>query len=92
MSNLSKRLDNLERGLKSSDNNPNVWHQLVWEVGQDFDDMLDEYGRERIGLDDGVIIHEVIDAKDARPAPDPVHDAGRERLSLFKIRSNLVNS
>lgn len=86
MSNFSRRLGALENKLSPPKHAPDKWHRLIWNIGQDFDDMLDDYGRDRIKSEDGVIIREVIDAEDGKPVPDPVHEACREKQALFSAQ------
>ena len=36
------------------------WHSVVQGIGQTRDEALDEYGREKIGENDGVIINRIV--------------------------------
>ena len=39
---------------------PTKWHRIVQQVGQSEDEAIDAYGRDRIGPDDRILIHELV--------------------------------
>lgn len=90
-SHLNKRAAKLEKALSRDAIGSGVWHRLIWDVGQGFDDMLDQYGRDRIKPDDGVIIRNVIDAEDAKPVADPIHERDREKADNW-LRERRINA
>lgn len=53
---MMKRVERLEAARSPT----RRWHRLIQSVGETQDQALDRYGRERIGVDDGVILRVIV--------------------------------
>jgi len=58
---FAKRLSAIERSVSSTSLNPPAWHQFILEPGETLESAIDAFGRDRIGPDDGVIVHQIVD-------------------------------
>jgi hypothetical protein len=80
---LKQRVRNLEDAKALSAPGSGVWHQLIWNVGQSWDDLLASYGEERIKPGDNMMVIEVVDASDGKPLPDRVREQDRSKADAW---------
>jgi hypothetical protein len=61
MSRAGKRLRIAENAVEPDARPaPRRWHRIIQRVGQSFEEALAEYGAERIGTDDGIIVRVLV--------------------------------
>ena len=96
---LAKRLRALETIIRKSDQTYRPCHQIIWHVGQSWDDALAAYGVDRIAPGDNISLRPVVDADDGTPVRDPIRERdtpkteawlkAREYALADKYRRNL---
>lgn len=82
MRQLAKRVHSLEVGT-GAPSHPEVWHRLMWDVGQSWDDALATYGEDRIQPGDGVVIIAFVGADDGKPLYDPVRERDQPKADAW---------
>lgn len=82
MRQLAKRVHSLEAEASGS-SAPEVWHQLIWDVGQAWDDVLAEYGGDRIKPGDGILLITLIDADGGKPVRDPIRERDQSKADAW---------
>jgi hypothetical protein len=60
MGTIGKRLTVLEAGQPAG---PVIWHRVLRQFGQNLDEALDAYGRDRIAPTDRLIVRQIIDVR-----------------------------